>query len=250
MSDVNDLLAELQADDLVARCKANPYFEDIPVMARDDGDIENDQAAALGVITPTGENSKQGACVLILQPEYVDDQFKGLQDGPMRMNWRALCLENRIVNASTATGGTGKRALAIARHFRRVVRNYRSGGLTMAFTFDGIREWNGVIIKDKEGGEEVELVCWVCEFHGFEADFVASRKCAAVRLSPGSGAAPQTVTPSGGESGGTFYYSLDNTYPSIALVGATIAVSAAATLRVLSRKTDFDDSDVAAASFT
>lgn len=247
MSDVNDQLAELLAADYRARLRAHSYFQYVNLIARYEDSVDDKVGLALGFLD--GENvGKVGSCVVIEEPEYKD-QFAGMQDGPQVMNWRFLALCHRLI--ATGENGTGLRALAIAKQIRRTLRNYHAGGLAHLLAFDRIVRDEGTFkIPTKDGkGRLVDLEVWAVEAHCIEGDFVPYKKCAPIQLTPASGAAPQTVTVSGGESGGSLFYSLDNTYPSLAY-SAPVAVASAATFRALSRKTGFADSDVIAANFT
>ena len=178
MSDVNDMLAELQQADLKARAEAEPYFSDVAVIARDPGSVADSMAMALGFMTPSGEDGakKMGACLIIEQPKYVKG-MAGVKNAPLRMNWRVLALENRVLNADTENGGTGKRALALARHFVSLIDLYHAGGLTNLFTFDAITEVPGAAYYDEAKEENTALVCWAVEFHGMEGDFTVVPKC-------------------------------------------------------------------------
>lgn len=252
MSDVNDTLAETQALDLKARCQAESYFSDVAVIVRDDNTVADAEAMALGFMTVTG--GKIGACLIIEQPEYVD-QMNGVQDGPMRMNWRVLCLENRVINADTANGGTGKRALALARHFRRLIRNYHAGGLTQQFIFDRISRVKDAVYYDEARDESTSLVCWSCEFHGSEADFVNVAKVNRPVLSPNSGAVPQTVTITCTTADVTIYYTTDGTHPwsgnsAAQVYSGALTISTACVLRACAFKTNHTASDVAAGNYT
>jgi hypothetical protein len=252
----NDHLAELQAADLKARIQAHDYFLDINVIVRDDGDPADAEAMALGFMTPTGPEGaqKQGACVIIEQPEYVD-QMAGVKDGPMRMNWTMLAVEHRLFNKDTANGGTGKRALAIARRLRRIVRGYHSGGLTQYFSFDRISRVANAVYYDEAKEESTSLVVWRLEFHGNEGDHESVLKVAPVIISPREGDAPQTVTLTCATSGAAIYYTLDGTYPwsgneEAEEYTAPIEIPTAALLRACAFKDDYTASDVAAANFT
>lgn len=245
MSDINDLLPTLQQADLKARLAADSFFAGVSIIARDEGAVDNDVATALGFLSGDNTSAKIGACLLIEPPEYVD-QSPGVSDSPMRMIWRILAIEHRELNLGEL--GTGLRAISLIRHARRVIRNYRAGGLTQQFTFKAIRRERDAVIW-KQDGQPQPVICWAAEFEGQEGDFVAILKCAPVRLSPREGASPQSVTITGGQSGGTIYYSTDNTYPSVAYTGA-FTVSSAKLVRAVCRKSGYVDSDVDAVNIT
>lgn len=250
MSDVNDMLAELQQADLKARHEAHGFFSDVAIIARDDGSVADAEAMALGFVTPTGAEGAQkiGACGIIEQPKYVK-AAGGVKNAPLRMNWRILWLENRVINADTANGGTGKRALALARRSANLVDLYHSGGLTNLFTLTGIERVPGAAYYDETKEENTALVCWAVEFYGMEGDFVVVPKCERVNISPAGGATPLEVTLTTQTAGAAIKYSLDGSYPSLPYT-EPFTVSSAGILRALARKTDFTDGDVSAAKFT
>lgn len=245
MSDLNDLLPELQQADLKARLAADPFYTGVAIIARDEGAVDNDVATALGFLSGDNPSTKVGSCLVIEPPEYVD-QSQGVSDAPMKMLWRILAIEHRELNIGEL--GTGLRAISLIRHARRVIRNYRAGGLTQQFIFKSIRRERDAVIW-KQDGQPQPVICWAGEFEGQEGDFVPILKCAAVRISPREGAAPQSVTITGGQSGGTIYYSTDNTYPSVAYTGA-FNVTSAKLVRAVCRKSGYVDSDVDAVNIS
>ncbi len=265
VSDTNDQLAELQAADLRLRCMAHEYFADINVIARDDESAADAEAMALGFTTPTGAEGAQkiGACLLIDQPVLRDDR-PGLQDGPMRFDWKATALENRVLNADTVNGGTGKRALSIARRFAKIIKGYYAGGLSQSFVIDRITRIPASFY-DEGSDKETGLVAWQVEFHCLEADSVPFLKVANPTISANpalTGSAPAqlgsvgalvTITPPAGASA---YYTLDLSYPcapainpNATLYAEPFVVASAGTLRVCCARPGYIDSHVIAVKF-
>lgn len=265
MSDTNDMLAELQAEDLRLRCMANDYFADINVIARDDESPADAEAMALGFMTPTGpEDAKKiGACLLIDQPVLREDR-PGMQDGPMRFDWKATALENRILNRDTDHGGTGKRALAIARHFAKIVKGYYAGALSQSFVIDRITRIPASFYEEASD-KETGLVAWQVEFHCIEADSVPFLKVGnpvltaappltgGVPVQLGSVGALVTITP---PADAVAYYTTDLSYPcapalnpNATLYAGPFTVDAACTLRACCARAGYIDSHVIAVKF-
>jgi hypothetical protein len=266
VSDANDMLGELLAEDQRLRCMANDFFTDINVIARDDGAPADAQAIALGFLTPTGEAGAQklGACLLIEQP-VLRDEKPGLQDGPMRIDGRALAVENRVLNIDTDNGGTGKRALSIARHYAKIMKGYFAGGLAQTFIIDRIGR-TPASYYDEAADKETALVAWEILWHALEADFVSFAKVAnpvisanpaltgSVPAQAGAVGAEVTITP---PAGATAYYTIDLSYPTRPAVNAQaveytvpFTIDAACVLRVGCAQAGKIDSNVIAVKFT
>lgn len=258
----NDQLAELQAADLRLRCMAHDYFADINIIARDDQAPSDAEAMALGFMTPTGTEQKIGACLIIDQPIYRNER-PGQQAGPMRIDWQATALENRLLNADTERGGTGKRALAIARHFAQIIGGYYAGGLTQSFVIERIDRIPAVFY-DEASEKETSLVAWQVKFHCLEADAAAFLKVGppiiaadpvltgSVPAQFGVAGALVTITPAADASA---YYTTDLSYPCDPAVNpaATLYtvpfIAPAGTLRVACAKSGYIDSNVLAVQF-
>ncbi|MBI3986981.1 MAG: hypothetical protein HY343_08685 [Lentisphaerae bacterium] len=101
---------------LKALLDANAYFSDITVLLETKGDIENEIARALGVLTQKG--GKIGVAVVILAPKAsIKDPAPGPILDPLTLT--IAVFENVIFN--TGADGTGKPALQIVELIMRLL---------------------------------------------------------------------------------------------------------------------------------
>lgn len=254
---MSDLIPSLQADDLKGLLDSDSYFANIPVIVEDIGDAVTEVEAATGIGTPKEGQTTFGTCVLIRQPSSPGkDRYPGMQHGPMDLEWTIIALENRLINKDTVNGGTGKRALTIARRIARLWKPYKAGGLTTVFSGITITPANVPIVNEASGQEEF-LIGYAVRALGVEGDLTTYNRCAPVIISPTSGAAPQTVTLTCATSGASIYYTFDAnlSHPwsgndAATLYTTPISITTAGTLRARAFKTDYLAGDVSAVRYT
>jgi hypothetical protein len=210
-------VALLQQDYLRLLIASDEMFNNVTVIAEDEGNIISEMDKALGIVTT--RDGARGACVIIRQPN-GSDEMPGVLFPPLDLEWDILCLEHREFNKDTTKGGTGKRAWHLARRIQRICKAHRAPGLIQCLMprKPGIarasvtREINGV---------EVPLVGYIVRLSGKEADNTAYSKATlpAVTGDPAltngtilSGTGGTTLTVAA-DPGAAVYYTSDLTNP-------------------------------------
>lgn len=233
------MLLDLQAD-LVARARADEFIGSVTVLDQRKGQIENEIAGALGLLTETA--GKLGACVILLAP-IGDVVYADAPGGPLEMEVTFRVLEDPVLNMDVA-GGTLKSAEELAVRIVRVFQHYHPQGLAATLAAK-----KPTIVPV---GDPMARVAYEVRFMTVEdgSDF---DKVSTPALSVEEGAAPQTVTITCATAEAQIYYTLDGTHPwsgNGTLYTAPVAVEAAGILRAAAFKTGVVASDVAAGIFT
>lgn len=167
-------VALLQQAYLKGVIETDEMFNNVTIIAEDEGNIASQMDKALGIFTVTA--GAAGACVIIRQPN-GDDDMAGVLWPPLSLEWDILCLEHREMNKDTTKGGTGKRAWHMARRIHRIIKAHRAPGLVQCFTprrpciirTSSMREMNGV---------EIPLVGYTVRIAAKEADDTNYKKTA------------------------------------------------------------------------
>lgn len=210
-------VALLQQDYIKRLIESDEMFNNVTVIAEDEGNIVSEMDKALGIVTT--KDGARGACVIVRQPNGADEMPGNLWP-PLGLEWDILCLEWREMNKD-ATYGTGKRAWHMARRIHRILKAHRCPGLLQCMTArkptiirtSSVRELNGM---------EMPLVGYTVRMATNEADNTAYTKVAlpapsgSPALTAGAiftGSVGTTLTVTCSTSGASIYYTTDLTNP-------------------------------------
>lgn len=171
------LLQQAYLRDLV---KSDEMFNNIMVLAEDEGNIQSQMDIALGIID-TRDGSARGACVVVRQP-VGSDPMPGVEFPPLSVDWDFLCLEWRDFNKDTTKGGTGKRAWNLARRIHRITKAHRAPGLIQCLTPRTPAIIRTSSLRDT-GVLQIPLVGYTVRMACNEADDTVYRRVANVSLS-------------------------------------------------------------------
>lgn len=119
-TDIIDRLPTELANCLVT----NSFFNDIPVVVAEKGNVAKEYARAQAVITEA--SGKRGVAVIVLQV-VADDMSNSLQFGPMQIKPAFQVIE--AVELNHDENGTGKSARKVARKIRDVIKTQNFIGL-------------------------------------------------------------------------------------------------------------------------
>jgi len=111
-------LTDIQ-EDMVDRVRSDPFLGDVYCTHEDIADFEQEIQQSLALAG--GDNRKPGAAIVWLGPS-ADDTMPNASFGPMDIHLRALVMEIPAINR--APGGTGLKALAIARRLVDLCKFY------------------------------------------------------------------------------------------------------------------------------
>ena len=250
----------LQQDYIRFLFESDDMFNNVTIIAEDEGDIGSQMDKALGIITV--KDSAAGACVIVRQPTGTDG-MPGVLWPPLTLAWEILFLEWRSVNKDTNKGGTGKRAWHMARRGHRILKAHRAPGIVQCFTprnpcisrASYVRELNGIPIP---------LVGYQLNVNANEADNTAYQKVALPVMTADNplstdpvkvGTVGSVVTLSCTTAGSQIYYTSDLSNPcsqnsAAILYSAPFTISSAATIMVRAFATDYIGSDAIAATFS
>lgn len=118
-----DIIDQLPYE-LAARLECDPFFDDIPIVVFEAGDVSHELQQKQGIIK--GKSGKYGAAVFVLQI-VAEDPFKNIQFSPMQLFPAFQTVEN--VELNKGKSGTGKSHRRIARRIRDVIKNCVFAGL-------------------------------------------------------------------------------------------------------------------------
>lgn len=196
-----DLIDQLPSE-LQARLEADDFFEDIPVIIAEDGNLSAELSRKTSVFTR--KFGKRGAAVIVL-PFLLDDEHPSLNLGPMTIHPAFQVVENLSLNRDSQ--GTGKSARRIARRIRDVIK-------TAGFT--------GLLLNLRPGSPCIEPITLEPDnLRGLQVNFSAVEVAepetqvqtpvftAATTLDEGPGFTLTSPT-----AGAQIYYTTDDSYPS------------------------------------
>ena len=196
--DIIDLLPGELANCLIT----NSFFDDIPVVVVEKGNISTEYAKAQALITEA--SGKRGVAVLVLQV-VADDVSNSLQFGPMKLKPAFQVLENPELNNDDA--GTGKSARKVARKIRDCIKTQNLIGLVQDMR-TGTPCIEPVDLS-KEMGEGI--VSYQVNFECLE---VGQQQMMAVQIPQISvGQNPPQFTLACATPGAQIWYTLDDTFP-------------------------------------
>ncbi|MDR3427853.1 chitobiase/beta-hexosaminidase C-terminal domain-containing protein [Silvimonas sp.] len=115
----DDILDRLPYE-LADRLQSDPFFQDIPVIVVEKGDVAHEYQQAQGAITET--SGKRGVAVLVLQI-VANDIYQGVPAGPMKLFPAFQVIEVPELNHDD--NGTHKSARKVARH---IITNVKLAG--------------------------------------------------------------------------------------------------------------------------
>ena len=113
-----DIIDRLPGE-LAAALEGDEYFDDIPVIVAEEGNVAQQMARKQAILTAKG--GKRGAGVIIL-PTLADDTKPNVRFGPMTLYPTFQVIESLELNRDAR--GTGKSARKIARRIRDVIKQY------------------------------------------------------------------------------------------------------------------------------
>lgn len=189
--------------ELAARLESDPFFNDIPIVVFEAGNLASEIAKKQGLISV--KSGKRGVTVIVPQL-YAEDEFPGVPGGPMKLRPSFLVLENVELNHDEE--GTKKSHRKIARHIIRVMKII--GG------FQGIVQGlqcdtpaiEPFVVKDQDSikASQVNFVCQ--EFSDQQELWCLPPVITAVANSN-----PPQVTLASATLGCTLWYTTDDTFP-------------------------------------
>lgn len=234
------LLRQLRQQ-IADRLAADSYFEDIPVLTEDRGDVENEIARALGTLTETG--GKIGICAVVLTPfaRIRTQELPGPYLDPLQLS--VTIEENVLVNQ--ATGGTQKHCSDVAERVATLLHKWLPDGHTRPVLVSG----NGISVVEPVIGTLAYAVAL-----SFAAGLsVSLDQVATPTANPDGGVAPQTVTLACATAGAAIFYTIDGKFPSPTvgtLYTAPFEVAAACTLKAAAFLAGYLTSEVKQSVFT
>jgi hypothetical protein len=258
-----ELGALLQQDYIKRLIESDLLFNNVTVLAEDEGNIISQMDKALGFTSL--KDGACGTCVIVRQPN-GDDGMPGVLWPPLGLEWDILVLEWREMNRDTTKGGTGKRAWTLARRIHRLIKAHRAPGIVQCFT-----PRHPTIIRTSStreiNGTEIPLMGYTVRIAANEADNTPYTKVALPTLSGSpaldttshaipSAAAGCVLTVTCSTSGAAIYYTTDLSNPWSGNAGATLYSGPITTVAGTYLFRAFDDangaigSDAIAAKFT
>ena len=228
--------------DIVARLDADSYFANITVIPYKRLDVLAEIKKARSVVT--SKAGKVGVAVIVL-PGVATDEFPNVQTPVNTITQTIQVVETPELNFGPS--GTLKDGLSVARRIESVLKHYTPVGLV-----------SGLIPDDPAISQiqiDMNAVAHLVSFITREADSTAELRLARPSISPGSSAAPQTITLACATAGASIYYTLDGSHPwsgtaAAVLYSAPFLVSTPKTLRACAFKSGSIASDVNRADYT
>lgn len=196
--DIIDRLPTELGNCLVTNC----FFDDIPVVVAEKGNVAAEYARAQSVITEA--SGKRGIAVIVLQV-VADDVSNSLQFGPMRLKPAFQVIES--VELNNDDSGTTKSARKVARKIRDIIKTLNLIGLVQDMR-TGIPCIEPVDLS-KQFGDGV--VAYQVNFECLE---IGLQQITAIQLPQISiGTNPPQFVLSCATPGAEIWYTLDDTFP-------------------------------------
>lgn len=189
--------------ELQARLETDAFFEDIPVVVADEGDIEAEIARKRALVRKKG--GKWGAAVVVL-PLIGDDIYPDVTFGPLRLHPAFQVLE--LVDQNRGKTGTGKSARRIARRILNDIKSLCLYGLTTEFVPE--RPYMHPVDVETELGKLVRA--YQCDFATFESDTEEIIQVAMPHYAQAEGETPAFQILCETE-GAEIWYNLDDGFP-------------------------------------
>lgn len=254
-------MALLQQDYIKRLIESDELFNNVTVIAEDEGNIVSQMDMALGIVSR--KDGAAGACVVVQQPN-GNDEMPGVLWPPLNLEWDILCLEWREFNRNTSQGGTGKRAWTLARRIHRLIKAHRAPGIVQCFVPRRPSIARTSRVRELPTGQVYPLVGYTVRVSANEADNTAYTKVAlpAMSSSPAltagviaTGSVGSELTLTCSTAGASLYYTTDLSNPCSQNTNATLytvpfVVSSAVTVMVRAFKSGSIGSDAIAASFS
>jgi hypothetical protein len=187
---------------VVDRLQADSYFEDMPVLVEDKGDLDNEIARALGALTETG--GKVGCCVVVMSPR-ADVKNPNVSKPVLDPIVITIHVEEAVL-INQSTQGTQKHCSDVAERVAALLHWWTPDGrqsplLAGAGALQAVEPVIGDVayaaILRATGGLSVTL-----------------SQVATPTSSPDGGATPATVTLACATAGAAIFYTLDGKHPS------------------------------------
>ena len=198
--------------ELQARLEADEFFDDIPVVVAEEGDVAMMIAKKQAVVTE--KSGRVGVAVIVLQI-LADDDYPEVGLGPMTLRPAFQVVEN--VELNKGANGTQKSARRVARRIRDVIKTLSLGGIVTEFK------------PDKPAIEPVELAAelgktvraYQVNFVTYESDDEPAGQVDPPQFAAVDGPTPQ-VEITCATAGAAIWYSLDGSYPAPGRPGASL----------------------------
>lgn len=238
---------DILAQEIASVLRADPYFNDIPVIVADEGDVRAEMERRSAAVTARG--GKTGVAVIVLEME-ADDNNPARPYGPMELKPAVQVVEQVEINKSTV--GTGKSAAKVARRIRDALKLFTPMGLSKNLIPDDPCIVPVTFELKGYKGRQVN-------FRALEDDLEEVSKVATPQIAPSSGAAPQSVTVTCATPDAVIYYTVDGSHPwagtledksTATLYSGPIQITAATLLRVRAFKAGSFGSNTNIANFT
>jgi hypothetical protein len=222
------------------RLQADDYFEDIPILTEERGDVEAEISNALGTLTEQG--GKLGICVVILTARA---EIKDSIPGPYLGNIGLTIHVEESVLINKGASGTQKPCSDVAERVAARLHRWTPDTASRPILATG----GGIQVVAPAIGD----MAYAVTLSTAAGISVAIATCATPAASPSSGAHPQTVTLSCATPGAAIFYTLDGKFPSPTggtLYLTPVTVSSACTLKAAAWLAGLLTSDVLSVSYT
>jgi len=234
-----DIIVSLPLE-IAARLKRDPLLAGLPVVVWEDGNIAATIAARSAVLNM--EHGKVGVAVIVLQP-VADDANPGLVGGPLLLRTLLLVLEQPEMNSGRS--GFGHSSRWVARRCISLLKGCSFGGLVTALRtsapvlepatpapLNGHQGAGGMSLAHQPNWLRIApLLHGLTEVRACQVNFEALESFgsqpwvaapAMINHEPAQNVTLACATP-----GSQIFFSMDNSYPSIAYDGSPITVPAA-----------------------
>ena len=197
--------------EVAARLNSDDYFADIPVAVADEGNVKQEIARKMALLT--AKTRTKGVGVVVLQV-VASDEYAGLQFGPMTLMPSVQVVEQVEINQGP--NGTKKSARQVARRIRDVLKGTGFVGLVKDFRAESPCIFP-VNLKEDIGDN---VRAYQVDFRCIEASTEVPQQVqmpAFVSQAPTNAVALVSAT-----NGAAIYYTTDNSYPWAGNAAATL----------------------------